>query len=176
MISVAYIKTIRTVTNLYQLENIVNFRKKSTTLSLLKLKILCYIVNVLQTYAYEKDNNIINNKTKEDFSMRKIFRKVLSVVAAAAVCCGMMTPMTANAAVCTHNNMLLGAVETVVGGYTHYYMASSANGTSGTRVCSVTVKQCRTAYICSCGYYEILAGGDTWTEEVHSAASDPYHN
>lgn len=107
--------------------------------------------------------------------MRKIFRKVLSVVAAAAVCCGMMTPMTANAAVCTHNNMLLGAVETVVGGYTHNYM-TKVNGVVESMLCSVTVKQCREAYICSCGYYEILEGGNTWTEEVHSAASDPYHN
>ena len=108
--------------------------------------------------------------------MRKILKKAVAAVATAAVCCALVTPVTASAVPCTHQNMLLGAVETVVGGYTHYYMASSANGTSGTRVCSVTVKQCREAYICSCGYYEILEGGNTWTEEVHSAASDPYHN
>ena len=113
--------------------------------------------------------------------MNKLFEKMLSVVAAVAICCVMTVPMTAEAAVCTHDTMMMGGVQTGSSSYTHpfsYYLDVDGDGDLEivTDTCTVTVATYAQANICpTCGYTSIISGTE-WTVTTHSAAGNPYHN
>lgn len=116
--------------------------------------------------------------------MRKILKKVVAAVATATVCCAMMTPVAAKAAnpgVCTHRNMLLG-IETL--SYNdeeaHIYVyLCDADGDGNEEIvwdfCDIIVAEYAYAYMCSCGYSELLPNMAPWTEETHSDAGSKYH-
>lgn len=114
---------------------------------------------------------------------KNALKRLLAVTALVAICCMMGTPMTASAALpakCTHSYMLQGIEEVNKETYTHlfaYRLDVDGDGYEETIVdeCTVEVTEYAYAWVCSCGYSELIENMDSWFVKVHSEENNSYH-